>query len=84
MDEHNRNPFASAKLKKRRQAWEETKLGASYISLPWWAGQALFGTLTPDIVVLTLLYNIAGLGIAIVNDFKSAEGDRAMVLQFSQ
>ncbi|KAG5385872.1 hypothetical protein IGI04_037342 [Brassica rapa subsp. trilocularis] len=56
-------------------------LGASYISLPWWAGQALFGTLTPDVVVLTLLYSIAGLGIAIVNDFKSVEGDRAMGLQ---
>ncbi|KAK4342725.1 hypothetical protein RND71_038541 [Anisodus tanguticus] len=56
-------------------------LGASYISLPWWAGQALFGTLTPDIIVLTLLYSIAGLGIAIVNDFKSIEGDRAMGLQ---
>ncbi|XP_042943070.1 chlorophyll synthase, chloroplastic-like isoform X4 [Carya illinoinensis] len=56
-------------------------LGASYISLPWWAGQALFGTLTPDIIVLTLLYSIAGLGIAIVNDFKSVEGDRAMGLQ---
>jgi len=25
-----------------------------------WAGQALFGTLTPDIIVLTLLYSIAG------------------------
>ena len=72
-----------------------------------WAGQALFGTLTPDVVVLTLLYSIAGvlflqtfmmfillssltfwfhimylqLGIAIVNDFKSVEGDRAMGLQ---
>ncbi|KAF3639708.1 Chlorophyll synthase, chloroplastic [Capsicum annuum] len=46
-----------------------------------WAGQALFGTLTPDIIVLTLLYSIAGLGIAIVNDFKSIEGDRAMGLQ---
>nr|KJB76987.1 hypothetical protein B456_012G116000 [Gossypium raimondii] len=56
-------------------------LGASYISLPWWAGQALFGTLTPDIVVLTLLYSIAGLGIAIVNDFKSIEGDKALGLQ---
>ncbi|KAJ4828810.1 hypothetical protein Tsubulata_045354 [Turnera subulata] len=72
-------------------------LGASYISLPWtvtlesycispfvvawWAGQALFGTLTPDIIVLTLLYSIAGLGIAIVNDFKSIEGDRALGLQ---
>ncbi|XP_022767778.1 chlorophyll synthase, chloroplastic isoform X2 [Durio zibethinus] len=55
-------------------------LGASYISLPWWAGQALFGTLTPDIIVLTLLYSIAGLGIAIVNDFKSIEGDKALGL----
>ena len=38
--------------------------------------QALFGTLTPDVVVLTILYSLAGLGIAIVNDFKSIEGDR--------
>jgi chlorophyll synthase len=56
-------------------------LGSSYISLPWWAGQSLFGTLSWDIVVLTLLYSTAGLGIAIVNDFKSIEGDRAMGLQ---
>ncbi|CAI0426261.1 unnamed protein product [Linum tenue] len=55
-----------------------------YVDLPSvdrWAGQALFGTLTPDIIVLTLLYSLAGLGIAIVNDFKSIEGDRAMGLQ---
>ncbi|XP_078153489.1 chlorophyll synthase, chloroplastic-like isoform X2 [Carex rostrata] len=45
-----------------------------------WAGQALFGTLTPDIIVLTLLYSIAGLGIAI-NEFKSIEGDRILGLQ---
>lgn len=32
-------------------------------------------------MVLTCLYSIAGLGIAIVNDFKSIEGDRAMGLQ---
>lgn len=36
--------------------------------------QALFGTLTLDVMVLTILYSIAGLGIAIVNDFKSIEG----------
>lgn len=40
------------------------------------AGQALFGTLSLDVMVLTVLYSIAGLGIAIVNDFKSIEGDR--------
>jgi 4-hydroxybenzoate polyprenyltransferase len=32
-------------------------------------------------MVLTVLYSLAGLGIAIVNDFKSIEGDRAMGLQ---
>ena len=48
-------------------------------------GQAMFGhvgegaaggELTPPVVVLTVLYSLAGLGIAIVNDFKSIEGDR--------
>lgn len=38
--------------------------------------QALFGTLSLDVMVLTVLYSIAGLGIAIVNDFKSIEGER--------
>ena len=56
-------------------------LGASYIALPWWAGQALFGELTPTIVVVTLFYSLAGLGIAVVNDFKSVEGDRQLGLK---
>ncbi len=33
------------------------------------------------LVFRPILYSIAGLGIAIVNDFKSVEGDRAMGLQ---
>jgi chlorophyll synthase len=32
-------------------------------------------------MVLTLFYSFAGLGIAIVNDFKSVEGDRQLGLQ---
>ena len=40
-----------------------------------WSLQALFGTLSLDVMVLTVLYSIAGLGIAIVNDFKSIEGE---------
>ncbi|KAB2630486.1 chlorophyll synthase [Pyrus ussuriensis x Pyrus communis] len=56
-------------------------LAEQYSLMSLWAGQALFGTLTPDIIVLTLLYSIAGLGIAIVNDFKSVEGDRELGLQ---
>ncbi|KAG6503159.1 hypothetical protein ZIOFF_035470 [Zingiber officinale] len=74
--------YSAPPLKLKQNGWiGNFALGASYISLPWWAGQALFGTLTPDIIVLTLLYSIAGLGIAIVNDFKSIEGDRALGLQ---
>ncbi|CAM8971507.1 unnamed protein product [Rhodiola kirilowii] len=74
--------YSAPPLKLKQNGWiGNFALGSSYIALPWWAGQALFGTLTPDVVVLTLLYSFAGLGIAIVNDFKSVEGDRAMGLQ---
>ncbi|KAL2557884.1 Chlorophyll synthase [Forsythia ovata] len=74
--------YSAPPLKLKQNGWiGNFALGASYIGLPWWAGQALFGTLKPDIVVLTLLYSIAGLGIAIVNDFKSVEGDRKLGLQ---
>ncbi|KAK4771298.1 hypothetical protein SAY87_031830 [Trapa incisa] len=74
--------YSAPPLKLKQNGWiGNFAIGASYISLPWWAGHTLFGILTPDIIVLTLLYSIAGLGIAIVNDFKSIEGDRAMGLQ---
>lgn len=74
--------YSAPPLKLKQSGWAGNyALGASYIALPWWAGQALFGTLTPDVCLLTVLYSLAGLGIAIVNDFKSIEGDRAMGLQ---
>ncbi|KAJ6798576.1 chlorophyll synthase, chloroplastic [Iris pallida] len=74
--------YSAPPLKLKQNGWTgNLALGASYICLPWWAGQSLFGTITPDIVVLTLLYSLAGLGIGIVNDFKSVEGDRALGLQ---
>jgi len=44
--------------------------------------QALFGQLSWDVTILTVLYSIAGLGIAIVNDFKSIEGDKYAPLMF--
>lgn len=74
--------YSAPPLKLKQSGWiGNYALGSSYIALPWWAGQALFGTLSFDVIVLTILYSIAGLGIAIVNDFKSIEGDRAMGLQ---
>lgn len=74
--------YSAPPLKLKQNGWAGSyALGASYISLPWWAGQALFGTLDWKTMVLTLFYSLAGLGIAIINDFKSVEGDRATGMQ---
>ncbi len=74
--------YSAPPLKLKQNGWlGNYALGASYIALPWWAGQALFGELNLTIVVLTLFYSLAGLGIAVVNDFKSVEGDRQLGLR---
>ena len=74
--------YSAPPLKLKRNGWlGNYALGASYIALPWWAGHALFGDLNWTIVILTLFYSLAGLGIAVVNDFKSVEGDRQLGLQ---
>ena len=73
--------YSAPPLKLKKNGWlGNYALGASYIALPWWAGHALFGELTPTLMILTLFYSLAGLGIAIVNDFKSVEGDRQLGL----
>lgn len=74
--------YSAPPLKLKQNGWlGNYALGASYIALPWWAGHALFGDLNWTIVWLTLFYSLAGLGIAIVNDFKSVEGDRQLGLK---
>lgn len=74
--------YSAPPLKLKQNGWlGNYALGASYIALPWWAGHALFGELNATIVVLTLFYSLAGLGIAVVNDFKSVEGDSQLGLQ---
>lgn len=74
--------YSAPPLKLKQNGWlGNYALGASYIALPWWAGQALFGELSVTIVILTLFYSLAGLGIAVVNDFKSVEGDEQLGLK---
>lgn len=74
--------YSAPPLKLKQNGWlGNYALGASYIALPWWAGHALFGQLNWTIVVLTLFYSLAGLGIAVVNDFKSVEGDEKLGLK---
>ena len=74
--------YSAPPLKLKQNGWlGNYALGASYIALPWWAGHALFGELNWKIVIITLIYSCAGLGIAVVNDFKSVEGDRELGLK---
>ncbi|MBD2465434.1 chlorophyll synthase ChlG [Oscillatoria sp. FACHB-1407] len=74
--------YSAPPLKLKQNGWLGCyALGASYIALPWWTGHALFGDLNPTIVLLTLFYSLSGLGIAVVNDFKSVEGDRQLGLK---
>jgi chlorophyll synthase len=74
--------YSAPPLKLKQNGWlGNYALGASYIALPWWAGHALFGTLNSTLIILTLVYSLAGLGIAVVNDFKSVEGDRQLGLK---
>ena len=74
--------YSAPPLQLKQNGWlGNYALGASYIALPWWAGQALFGELSWATAALTLAYSLAGLGIAVVNDFKSVEGDKALGLQ---
>jgi chlorophyll synthase len=74
--------YSAPPLKLKQNGWiGNYALGASYIALPWCAGHSLFGTLNWQIVAVTMFYSLAGLGIAVVNDFKSIEGDRAFGLK---
>lgn len=74
--------YSAPPLKLKQNGWLGCyALGASYIAIPWWTGHALFGDLNPTIIMLTLFYSLSGLGIAIVNDFKSVEGDRQLGLK---
>eukprot|EP01031_Cornospumella_fuschlensis_P030920 gene30920-37370_t len=74
--------YSAPPLKLKATGWAGSfALGSSYISLPWLCGQAMFGELSWQVTLLTIFYSLAGLGIAIVNDFKSIEGDRALGLQ---
>ena len=73
--------YSAPPLKLKQNGWlGNYALGASYIALPWWAGQALFGKLTIITALLTLAYSLSGLGIAVINDFKSVEGDSKLGL----
>lgn len=74
--------YSAPPLKLKQNGWLGCyALGSSYIALPWLTGHAVFGKLDPTLIGLLLVYSFAGLGIGVINDFKSVEGDRQFGLK---
>ena len=65
---------------KRSGWWGATVCALCYEGLPWFTGAAIMTGALPDprILLLALLYSLGAVGIMILNDFKSVEGDRAL------
>lgn len=49
--------------------------GVSYIFLPWLAASSVFGGISWQSVIIAAIYSLGGVGIMILNDFKSIKGD---------
>ncbi len=54
--------------------------GISYIFLPWLAASSVWGGISWRSVVLAGIYSLGGIGIMILNDFKSIKGDYQLKL----
>ncbi len=72
--------YSAPPVRLKREGWLSASVCAfSYEGLPWVTGAALVAGGVPDgrIFALAALYSAGAIGIMILNDFKSVEGDRA-------
>ncbi|WP_114375820.1 chlorophyll synthase ChlG [Elioraea thermophila] len=72
--------YSAPPIRLKREGWlSATVCAFSYEGLPWVTGAALVSGGVPDgrIFALAALYSAGAIGIMILNDFKSVEGDRA-------
>ena len=72
--------YSAPPIRLKRVGWLSASVCAvSYEGLPWVTGAALVSGGVPDgrIFALAALYSAGAIGIMILNDFKSVEGDRA-------
>lgn len=70
--------YSAPPLKLKQNGWlGALAIGVCYISFPWWCGLSVFSedfTLTNVLIPLT--WAITGISNAVMNDFKSVEGDK--------
>jgi len=72
--------YSAPPVRLKREGWVAAAVCAfSYEGLPWVTGAALVGGGVPEarIFAVAALYSAGAIGIMILNDFKSVEGDRA-------
>lgn len=70
--------YSAPPLKLKQNGWlGALAIAICYISFPWWCGLGVFANeeLRLSDWLLPMVYSITGIGSAIMNDFKSVEGD---------
>jgi chlorophyll synthase len=71
--------YSAEPIRLKRSGWAGAGICAlCYEGLPWFTGAAIMTGALPDsrILVIAALYSAGAVGIMILNDFKSVEGDR--------
>jgi bacteriochlorophyll/chlorophyll synthetase len=66
---------------KRNGLWGPVSVGLGYNLLTWICGNMLFAPLKIEVVVLALVNAAIAIGLIIMNDLKSIDGDRALGLR---
>lgn len=71
--------YSIPQVKLKRNGWVgNAAVGLAYEGLPWIAGHLAFAPLTPESLMLALVFSLGSHGIMTINDFKSVAGDRKM------
>ena len=73
--------YSAEPIRLKRSGWAGAAICAlCYEGLPWFTGAAVLTAALPDfrILIVAALYSFGAIGIMILNDFKSVEGDQRM------
>lgn len=69
--------YSAPPLRAKQNGWYGNAVAAvSYEGLAWVAGHLAFAALTPQSLLIALLYSLGTHGIMGINDYKSIDGDR--------
>lgn len=74
--------YSAPPIRAKQNAWYGNAFaGVAYEGLAWIAGHLAFAALTPQSLLVAVLYSLGTHGIMSINDFKSIKGDREIGIQ---